>query len=104
MVRFYYSDDKEQVIVLPGAVLEALQLRTSDANDVVARLQESLSLTQASLKKPGKDTKRLIRCLCIKAKVGSRVDVVKKLREITPAGTTGEVFGYSSSQYVELSG
>ena len=101
---FHYLDDKEQLIVLPGAVLEALQLRTSDANDVVSRLQQSLLLTQASLEKPGKDTKRLIRCLCMKAKVGSRVDVVKKLREITPAGTTGEIVGYSSSQYVELSG
>ena len=101
---FHYIDDREQVIVLPSGVLEALQLQTCDASDVVTRLQESLSLTQASLGKPGKDTKRLIRCLCVKAKVVSRVDVVKKLREITPAGTTGEMFGYSFSQYVELSG
>ena len=100
----HYLDDREQVIVLPSGVLEALQLQTCDANDVVARLQESLSLTQASLGKPGKDTKRLIRCLCVKAKVVSRVDVVKKLREITPAGTTGEMFGNSFSQYVELPG
>jgi len=40
----------------------------------------------------------------MKAKAKSRVDVVKKLREITPAGTTGEIFGYSSSSYVERSG
>ena len=97
---FHYVDDREQVIDLPGGVLEALQLRTCDANDIVVRLQESLSLTQASLEKPGKDTQRLIRCLCMKAKAESRVDVVKNLRGITPAGTTGEMFGYSSSQYV----
>jgi len=35
----------------------------------------------------------------MKAKAGSRVDVVKKLREISPAGTTGEIIYYSSLQY-----
>lgn len=101
---FHYLDDREQVPVLPSKILEGLQLQTCDANNVVARLQESLSSTRASLEKPGPEIKRLIRSLCIKAKDGSRVDVVKKLREITPAGTTGEIFGYSSSQYVERSG
>ena len=101
---FHYLDDREQVLVLPSGVLEALQLKTCDANDVVARLQESLSLTQASLAKPGPETKCLIRSLCMKARAGSRVDVVKKLREIAPAGTTGRISGHSSSQYVERSG
>ena len=67
-------------------------MQTCDANDVVTRLQESLSLEQASLEQPDPETKREIRYLCMKAKNANRLDVVKKLREIAPAGTTGEVF------------
>jgi len=67
-------------------------LQTCDANDVVARLQEGLSPEQASLEQPDPETKRQIRCLCMKAKHANRLDVVKKLREISPAGTTGEGF------------
>jgi len=73
-------------------VLEALQLQTCDANDVVARLEESLSLEQASLEQPDPKIKRQIRCLCMKAKNANRLDVVKRLREVAPVGTTGEVF------------
>jgi len=73
-------------------VLEALQLETCDANNVLARLQESLSLEQVSLEQPDLETKKLIRCICLKAKTAKRLDVVEKLREITPAGTTGEAF------------
>ena len=73
-------------------VLEALQLQTCDANDVIARLEESLSLVQASLEQPDPETKLQVRCLCKKAKDANRLDVVKKLREISPAGTTGEDF------------
>jgi len=71
-------------------VLEALQLETCDANNVLARLQESLSLEQVSLEQPDPETKKLIRCICMKAKTAKRLDVVEKLREIAPAGTTGE--------------
>ena len=92
---FYYLDDSEIALALPSGVLEALQLETCDANDVVARLQEGLSLEQASLEQPDPETKRKIRCLCVRAKNGNRLDVVKKLREIAPAGTTGEGFSYS---------
>ena len=73
-------------------------MQRCDANDVVARLQESISLEQASLKQPDTETKRQIRCVCMKAKAANRLDVVKKLREIAPAGTTGEVF-FISTQY-----
>ena len=79
--------------MLSGALVEALQ--SCDANDVVARLQESLPLEQASMKQPDPETKRQIRCLCLKAKSAKRLDVIKSLREIVPAGTTGEVFGIS---------
>ncbi|KAL9967685.1 hypothetical protein ACROYT_G025970 [Oculina patagonica] len=87
----YKEGDSEQALVLPSGVLEALQLKTCDANGVVARLQESLSLKQASLEQPDPETKRQIRCLCMKAKTANRLDVVKKLREIAPAGTTGKL-------------
>ena len=62
----------------------------------MARLQESLPPEQASMKEPDPKTKRQIRCLCQKAKSVKRIDVIKKLREIAPAGTTGEVFGIST--------
>jgi len=95
---FHYLDEKKEVPVLLSGILEGLQLETCDANDVFRLL-----LTKALLKKPGPETKRLIRSLCMEAKVKSGVDVVKNLREICPPGTTGKIFGYSSSQYVELS-
>ncbi|KAJ7375428.1 hypothetical protein OS493_002193 [Desmophyllum pertusum] len=81
--------DGEQALVLSSGVLEALQLQTCDPSDVVARLQESLPKEQASLEQPHPETKRRIRCLCMKAKSTNRLDVVEKLREMTPAGTTG---------------
>ena len=89
--NFYYLGDSEQALVLPSGLLEALQLQTCDANGVVARLQESLSLEQASLEQPDPETKQQIRCLCMKAKTANRLDVVQKLREIAPAGTTGKL-------------
>ena len=73
-------------------MLEALQLQNPDANDVVARLQKRLLLEQSSLEEPNPEAKRQIRCLCFRANIGNRLDVVKKLREIAPAGTTGRVF------------
>ena len=71
-------------------MLEALQLETCDANNVLAQLQESLSLEQVSLEQLDPEIKRLIRCICMKAKTAKRLDVVEKLREIAPAGTTGK--------------
>jgi len=41
------------------------------------------------LEHPEPETKRMIRCLATKAICSSRRDVVKRLREVTPAGTTG---------------
>lgn len=64
-------------------------MRTSDADDVVALFHKSLSLDLASLEQPDPETKRQIRCICLKAKSTDRLDVVKRLREIVPAGTTG---------------
>lgn len=91
-VKFFYLGDLEQALALPSVVLEALQSETKNAGDVVARLQESLSLDQVSLEQPDPETRRRIRFFCMKAKTANRLDVVKKLREIVPDGTTGKVF------------
>ena len=72
-------------------MLEALTIQTCDASAVVAQFQKSLSLENLSLEQPDLDTKKKIRYLCLKAKTAKKLDVVKKLREITPAGTTGEL-------------
>ncbi|XP_022792905.1 uncharacterized protein LOC111331938 [Stylophora pistillata] len=79
----------DQAVVLCGGVLEALTTQTCDASAVVAQFQKSLSLENLSLEQPDLDTKKKIRYLCLKAKTANKLDVVKKLREITPAGTTG---------------
>ena len=60
-----------------------------DSREIVLQLKDSLKLDQASLEQPDLGTKRLIRCLANKAKQSDRLDVVKHLREIVPAGTTG---------------
>ena len=80
---------EEQALALPSAVEAALLSQSSDAQDVVARLQEDLQLKQVSLKNPEPETKKMIRSLARKAKCSDRLDVVKHLREVTPAGTTG---------------
>ncbi|KAL9966339.1 hypothetical protein ACROYT_G024393 [Oculina patagonica] len=80
---------EEQALALPSAVEAALLSESSDAKDVVARLQEDLQLKQVSLKNPEPETKKMIRCLARKAKHLDRFDVVKHLREVAPAGTTG---------------
>ena len=78
-----------QVIALPFSVEVALLSHSCDAQEVVDRLQEDLQLEQSCLEHPEPRTKRMIRCLARKAKCSSRLDVVKRLREVTPAGTTG---------------
>ena len=93
-LRFYFIDilgEGEQALVLPDGLVQALQLRTCDADGVVALLHESLSLDLASLEQPDPETKRQIRFICWKAKSTDRLDVVKRIREIVPAGTTGMI-------------
>ena len=68
-------------------------LRSSeDAREIVAQLQEILHLDLGSLENPDPATKLLIRDLATKAKQEDRLDVFERLREILPAGTTGESF------------
>ena len=63
-----------------------------DSREVVLQLKDCLKLDDVSLKNPDHETKRLIRCLANKAKQSNRHDVVRELREVAPAGTTGIKF------------
>lgn len=82
------QQQREDAIALPCDVLEALHL-PCDPEEVVVQLQEHIQLNQSSLNGPDPEATRWIRCLAIEAKRSDRFDVVKHLREITPAGTTG---------------
>ena len=86
----YPSFIGSKAIALPCKIQESLLCQSSDAKQVVLELQETLQPDQASLEEPGPETKQLIRCLARTAKDSNRRDVFKHLREITPAGTTGE--------------
>ena len=68
---------------------DALLSQSCDAQEVVRRILEDLQLKQSCLNHPEPKTKKIIRCLARRAKCSSRLDVVKHLREVTPAGTTG---------------
>ena len=85
-----FSGNEEKSLALPDKVLESLLSQTCAPTEVVLQLKQTLQLDQASLEQPEPRTKTLIRCLATKAKHSNRLDVVKHLREITPAGTTGE--------------
>ena len=54
------------------------------------QFREALQLEPASLVIPEPQTKSMIRGLALRAKSEKRDDLVRHLREITPAGTTGE--------------
>ncbi|XP_078380671.1 uncharacterized protein LOC144663555 isoform X1 [Oculina patagonica] len=81
-------EEEAKALVLSTGVLESLR-SASEASSVVGQLQESLELNQEALADPEPETKRVIRSLAVMAKSENRLDVVKHLREITPAGTTG---------------
>ena len=83
-----------QTLALPDAVQNALEVQSSDPKDVVVRLQEELQLENSSLENPVPEVKKMIRCLARNAKCSNRPDVVKHLRDVTPAGTTGEHRAY----------
>ena len=54
------------------------------------RLKASLQIDQASLNEPDCKTKIVISCLARMAKESNRFDVFQHLRQIAPAGATGE--------------
>ena len=84
-------ESKEKSLALPGKVVESLLLPSCDPKEIVLQLKENLPFDQRDLKQPTPETTRMIRCLVAKAKDTNRIDVVNHLREITPAGTTGEL-------------
>ena len=77
-------------MALPEDVLKSLISRSCDSKEVVSQFKEALQLDESALKKPDIQTKRKIRCLARQAKCSDRSDVIEQLRDITPAGTTGE--------------
>ena len=84
--------NQEKALAVRSSMFEHLSSKSCDAELVVSKLKETLQLDQASLEQPDSDTKKQIRCLAREASLCNRPDVVKYLREITPAGTTGECF------------
>ena len=80
----------DKSLALPGNIVESLVSPSCDPKEIVLQLKENLHLNKTDLKQPTPEATRMIRCLAATAKESNRVDVVKHLREITPAGTTGE--------------
>ena len=71
-------------------MLNSLRSRQCDAKDVVAQILDILYLNQESLEQLEPETKHLIRNIATVVKKENRLDVLECLREIVPAGTTGE--------------
>lgn len=78
----------EKVLALPTKTIETLMSQQCNSREVVHQLRDCLKLDSLENRNP--QTKRLIRYLANKAKQSDRPDVVRELREITPAGSTGE--------------
>jgi len=81
---------EDKSLAIPAKVQESLLSNSCDPKDVVLQLREELQVELDSLEHPEPKTKRLIRSLARKAKHSNRLDVVRYLRSVTPAGTTGE--------------
>ena len=82
--------NQEKALAVRSSVLEHLSSEPCDAQLVVSRLKETIQLDHASLEQPDSDAKKRIRFLAREASRCGRLDVVEHLKEITPAGTTGE--------------
>ena len=90
----HFQGKTEKGLALPENIKTSIQSiplnSESDVKDIVIQFQEALKLVPASLTSPEPKTKSMIRCLVLRAKSEKRDDLVRHLREITPAGTTGE--------------
>ena len=82
-------------MVFVNKTLDSLLSKPCDSTEVVRHLEDCLNLNLASLKQLDPESKVLIRYAANKAKRLNRLDVVKKLREIAPAGTIGELLPLS---------
>ena len=89
-VRSIPLECENKSLTLPGNVVKSLVSPSCDPKEVVLQLTENLHLDQTDLEQPTPETTRMIRSFAATAKDSNRIDVVKHLREITPAGTTGE--------------
>ena len=78
----------EKVLALPTKTIETLMSQQCNSREVVHQLRDCLKLDSLENRNP--QTKRLIRYLANKAKQSDRPDVVRELREFTPAGSIGE--------------
>lgn len=83
-------ENEEKALAVRSSVLENLSSKSYNAEQIVSSLQETLQLDHASLQYPDRETEKWIQRLARKARHSGRLDVVEHLREMTPAGTTGE--------------
>ena len=89
-----FQGKKRKDLALPESIKTSIQSippnSGNDVKDIVIQFQEALQLKPASLAIPEPETKSMIRDLALRAKSEKRDDLVRHLRDITPAGTTGE--------------
>ena len=85
-VHFESTGHGETSLALPCLTLQS---QSCNPKDVVDELLQNLQLEHTSLEQPEPETRKWIRCLARNANCSNRLDVVKYLRQITPAGTTG---------------
>ncbi len=90
LFKLTYSFLASKEVALPSEVQESLLSQSCDAKEVVLQVGKTMQLDQSSLEQLEPETKKLIRCFARKAIDANRLDVFEHLREITPAGTTGE--------------
>ena len=104
-IKYYknlFTGTEDKSLALPCKVVESLSWKWCEPKEIVLQLKQSLQVCQASLEQPDPKTKRLIRYFTRKAKHLDRLDVVKHLREITPAGTAGKLIISYISIHTEL--
>ena len=87
---------------LPRDVVESLVSRSRDPEEIVLKLMQNLNLQKTCLERLTPETAKKMRCFAAEAKISDRVDVVKHLRDISPAGTTGEFTWLSVHHSVEI--
>ena len=84
-------EGEENSAALPRDVVQLLELRLCDSEEIVLQWMQNLNLDKTCLEQPTPETTRMMRCFSAEAKMISKSsDVVKHLRDIAPAGTTGE--------------
>lgn len=81
--------NKDGTLSVPVEILDSLLSRSIDCKDVVQQLKDKLNLDQAALQDPDPNKMKSIRYLARKANIAGRYDVIKELRSLVPAGTTG---------------